>query len=112
MVKTKEFFTTKLTTKPDLGSYNAMLYAYSRNGNVHDVQMLLNFLEKEKENNNNNFQPDVISYNCLLNAHAKSKKDTAGEQAHEILNQMTDLASSGRSNIQPTSSSYTSVLQA
>jgi pentatricopeptide repeat protein len=107
--KTKEALAKLQSFAPaDLVSYNAMLHAYSRVGMFEAALALVQQLEQQDDT----LLPDVVSYNCLLNALAKSDIDTAGVQAEEILERMQHLALDQRPSVNPTSASYTSVVQA
>lgn len=92
----------------DLVSYNAMLHAYSRAGMFEEALDLVEKLESD-----GTLLPDVVSYNCLLNAVGKSDMEMRGEQAEEVLRRMMQLAlDPRRSTVNPTSASFTSVVQA
>jgi pentatricopeptide repeat protein len=104
------FLKLQTFAKLDLVSYNAMLHAYSTNK---QVQKAIQFLEefKSKHKGKPDMLPDVVSYNCILNALAKSDKIPDGQQAESILDQMERLAIH-RPNVKPTCASYTCVIQA
>eukprot|EP00980_Cylindrotheca_fusiformis_P009217 scaffold2004_cov101-Cylindrotheca_fusiformis.AAC.7 len=103
--KTKEAL-ANLPSQPNIVSYNAMLHAYSRAGMFKEAMELVEQLEENDDETT--LIPDVVSYNCLLNACAKSNTDMemAGEKAEQVLARMKTLG------LNPTSTSYTSVVQA
>ena len=77
--------------KPNLKIYNTCLHAYAQRGMFHEIEALIDKLEKIKEKDAE-LTPDVYSYTILMNAYAKCKSDIDGisieKRAENLLMQM------------------------
>ena len=107
----------------DLTSYNTVLDALSRKGRGHEARHLLDWLEQQQEKPSEaqanlgspsaiDLTPDLISYNSVLAAIARSTDGltTIGFDAEELLRTMERLSSTDtrRANLRPDKRSYTS----
>ena len=81
---------------PELQDYNAVLAAHAKCGHARHAESLL------REMMNAGMEPDLISYNCVLNAWAKSDEKGAAERALAILESLPS----------PNARSYSSVATA
>lgn len=90
----------------EVGDYNAVLAAYARNGNARKAEQLL------KEMIEADIEPDVISYNCILDSWKQSREAGAAERAESILNTMKKNFDKGTSKVKPNGRSYSSVASA
>lgn len=92
--------------KVETADYNAVLGAYARNGNARKAEQILkNMVEIDLE-------PDVISYNCILDSWRKSNEAGAAERAELILDKMQENFDSGKSQIKPNGRTYSLVASA
>ena len=57
-------------------------------------------------------RPDIISYNAVINAWAKSRERNAARRAEAILRHMDRIHEDGSSDVAPDVTSYTSVINA
>ncbi|XP_010266404.1 PREDICTED: pentatricopeptide repeat-containing protein At3g18110, chloroplastic isoform X1 [Nelumbo nucifera] len=79
--------------------YNAMMSVYARNGKFPKVQELLDLMRKR------GCEPDLVSFNTLINARAKSGSMLAGS-AIELLNEVR------RSGLRPDIITYNTLISA
>lgn len=99
---------------PDVVTYNTMLHAYSREGDIEKAESLLKdmFLE------NSPVAPDSVSINTVINAWTKSGREKAPQRAEAILEQMLQPNNSNKEQgeklegIRPTSITFNSVMTA
>jgi len=94
----------------EIADYNALLMAYARRGDARQAEKIL------KEMLDGGLRPDLISYNCVLDAWSKyvleDHEDGCVERAESILKTMQDRYDRGESTIQPNCKSYSSVATA
>jgi len=88
------------------GDYNALLAAYAREGDTRKAEQLLKAMLELK------MCPDLISYNCVLDAWRHSNEPGAAERANSILNIMQRNFDSGAFEINPNAKSYSIVASA
>lgn len=93
---------------PQIGDYNALLSAFARNGDARKAEALL----KEMLEKHNFVQPDIISYNCVLDAWHNRKEAGSADRAECILNALQDKFEKGESWIKPNARSYSTVAAA
>ena len=72
---------------PLTADYNLLLQAYARRGLAQSAEQLIKrMVDRCKEHENDCIcQPDLQSYNALLEAHSKSEKPGVGQRALEIM---------------------------
>jgi hypothetical protein len=115
---------------PNTISYNTVISAYARSGEVGSerrAERILKRMDKlsqrqqegqrqgqgnNSNDSNNSCQPDIISYNTVINGWSRSKDPKAPIRAEAILNHMEKQYKNGLSNIQPDVVSYTSCIAA
>ena len=90
----------------ETGDYNALLSAYARQGNARKAESVL------KEMLDSNMEPDLISYNCILDSWRQDDEPGAAERAESILQTLQQNYDDGLSDIKPNGRSYSSVASA
>jgi len=109
--------------KPTVRTFNGVLLAYSklamRDGGIYAIEAsnkaerLLQYFERESNESQNNFdlQPDIFSYNSVLNtlSNASSRDPLAARRAEEILFHMMNNSSR---HCKPNSKSFGAVMNA
>lgn len=90
----------------ETGDYNALLSAYARHGNARRAESVL------KDMLDSNVEPDIISYNCILDSWRQDDEPGAAERAESILETLQRNYDNGESSIRPNGRSYSSVASA
>lgn len=100
----------RMKKDPDIeiesGDYNALLAAYARQGNARAAESAL------KDMLESGLEPDLISYNCILDSWRQGNEPGAAERAESILETLQANYDSGESGIRPNGRSYSSVAAA
>lgn len=106
---------------PVTSDYNLLLTTYARKGEAQKAESLLKRMvdrcrRKEEElgyyQDSMGFSPDLMSYNLVLDAHAKSDKPGAGERAMDILRELNHHYDGGELSFRPNHRTYSAVMQA
>lgn len=69
---------------PTQFDYNSLLSAYAKSGNARQAEALLRDMISQQ----NDMEPDVVAYNCILDAWSKSKEPGAANRALSILSSL------------------------
>ena len=91
-----------------IGEYNAMLSAFAKKGEGRRAEELL----KEMLDEDTFVQPDIISYNCILDAWQNGNEPGDADRAASILKTLQEKYDSGESWIKPNARSYATVAAA
>jgi pentatricopeptide repeat protein len=94
--------------KPNLISYGSLLDAYGKTGMGQKAMELLDWLESTSKSGRAEFQPNIISYNCVLSALAKDRDAGSVGHAERLLER---LAASD-SQVKPNQRSFFAVIDA
>ena len=94
------------TIELETGDYNALLSAYSRQGNARRAESIL------KEMLDSGVEPDLNSYNCILESWRQDDEPGAAERAESILDTLQQNYDNHQSDIRPNGRSYSSVVSA
>lgn len=90
----------------ETGDYNALLSAYARQGNARKAESVL------KDMLDSEIEPDLISYNCILDSWRQDEEPGAAERAESILETLQQNYDNLESDIRPNGRSYSSVASA
>jgi len=75
--------------KVKTATYNALIKAYSSDSRSHEAEQVLRKMIWESENGNLDVIPDTITWNSVIEAHAKSRSPKAVDNATKILHEMS-----------------------
>eukprot|EP00536_Pseudo-nitzschia_multiseries_P015858 jgi/Psemu1/43982/gm1.43982_g len=100
------------TTHPDTVTYNAVMNAFAKQGDVEGATDAFRLIEQDFESGNNcNALVDVRTYNILLDAWAKSGNEEAPAESEKILNLMNWRFNNGEFDKRPDAVTYRTVIQ-
>jgi pentatricopeptide repeat protein len=99
--------------QPHTNDYNMLLVAYAQLGQARKAEEIMKrMVDQCREDHANTSAPDLLSYNMLLGAWAKSGETGAGERAQEILTMLQQRCISGETLFQPDVRTYSHVANA
>jgi len=121
-----------LDIKPNRKSYNAVMNAWTKSSpqesdqededeEVEDStdiraervsQIMEEMRNKSKEVGDENLAPDMISYNCLIDAWSKSSSPDAGKKAEGVLADMWKMHEEHHPDMKPNAQNYNAALNA
>lgn len=112
--------------KPNRFNYNSLITAwanyrpdgYDDDSNDHEfcsarkAEEILERMEQSYASGDQYCKPDIVSYNAVIDAYAKSSREDAAENAEQILRRMGHLYKEGRVDIRPNTRSFNTVINA
>lgn len=99
--------------QPQTNDYNMLLVAYAQLGQPRKVEDIMKrMVDQCRDDDSNASAPDLVSYNMLLDAWAKSGEVGAGERAQEILTMLQQRCLAGESSFQPDVRTFSHVANA
>ena len=87
---------------PDSSLYGSVANYWAKVGNVKMIEKIIQLQPED--------QLDTVMYNCLLQAHARSKDPRAGEKAEKILQQMEKASQEGNESVKPNNRTFGMVI--
>ena len=96
--------------KPDIFSYSSVLHGYANAGKAHEAERILKHII-DLSNTDDSIEPNIICFNTVIDAWAKTKGSSSAERAHQILNEMKNFSKTYKS-LHPDTISYSSVISA
>jgi pentatricopeptide repeat protein len=97
------------TIIPDKLSYTNVMKAHARAGDIKKTREVLKRMFQQVELGNDKAKPDVVTFNCILQAiyrNSKGKNRDAGYMAEEVFKEMRDLHAAGKLDGEPDKMSY------
>lgn len=94
------------SVKPDAIAYSMLLNGYAREGNVQKVQAMIEYMMERQ------VQPTTFTFNILLNAIVRSRKQDAATRAEEVLRWMEREYTNGNEDCKPSIVSYVTCMNA
>lgn len=115
--------------KPNRFNYNSLITAWANyrpdgysdhdgDGNYDEfcsarkAEEILERMEQSYASGDQYCKPDIVSYNAVIDAYAKSSREDAAEHAEQILRRMGHLYKEGRVDIRPNTRSFNTVINA
>jgi len=100
------------TIRPDTVTYNAVMNAFARQGDVEGATGIFEMMEKDSQSGmNRNARMDDRTYNILLDAWAKSGRDSAVAESERILNEMYRRCDNGEFHKRPDAVTYRTMIR-
>jgi len=128
---------TRPELRPNTISYNTIISAYAKNGNIDQAEHILQRMEQQSQSQSQSQSesqsqsgsrcgscpPDTVTYNSIINGLSMSSDPNGGERAEAILRRMEEMrrmekmmmipaGADGAQHAQPDLKSYTSVVNA
>ncbi|VEU38006.1 unnamed protein product [Pseudo-nitzschia multistriata] len=102
---------TKKSLRPDAIVYNSVLNAYATRGYVNGATEVFEMMKKDHRTGNKNAEPNIRTYNILMDAWSKSTQKDAPIKSRNILNTVVN-ESKTKKNMSPDTITYNSALNA
>ena len=96
--------------EPTTNDYNVLLSAYARVGMARKAEATLKRMIDRCVEGSADSEPDLISYNMLIDAWAKSNENGRGERAEGILKALESKYESGELEYRPDARTYSSAI--
>jgi len=113
--------TQRENVQPSTVSYSTVLHGYANAGKAPEAERILNQMielsnihsstRNDTHGSISPVQPNLICFNIVIDAWAKTKGHTSADNAHSILSQLENLASN-HEHLYPNTISYSSVISA
>jgi pentatricopeptide repeat protein len=98
--------------EPDSYSYNSVINAFAKKGEGLMAKTLLKEMEDACNSGNAAACPDLATYNTVIYALSKSTREGSAQDAEALLNKLKTLYEQGRTDLKPTTETYTTVITA
>jgi hypothetical protein len=108
MIRAEDCDETRMA--PNAVSYNAVLHACAKAGDDIMARTTLLRMTSRYQQKRSTVQPDIFSFNTLLNAYSYSPRAMAAHDAEKVLDWMEEMAETEGLQIRPDAYSYTSVI--
>jgi hypothetical protein len=110
----QRYLTTHSSSDLNISYYNIWINALSRSGDNHAGTKAGNILRRveELQASGCNIQPNLITFNSILNAWAKSTEPRAASSAEALLQKMERSHEQNKLDFRPDNISYTTVIDA
>lgn len=92
---------TSGAAKPNVISYTTVMSGWAHQGNYERASEVLRLMYDDYVNGNVNAKPDIMAYNTLLTAYARSKEKASWSRAAALVEHMKKISNEGILDIQP-----------
>lgn len=107
----KAFDKGDAASRPNVNTYNSVMNAWLRCGNVQQAEHLLRQLEQLYKAGDS-LAPNVVSYSTVMNGYARSREEDAIQKAEQIFDRMQAAYKAGNKKAQPNMHSYVTLINA
>ncbi|VEU40279.1 unnamed protein product [Pseudo-nitzschia multistriata] len=110
MISEYENSSEKNSVRPDTVVYGSLMNAYARQGDTKGASEVFDMMKKDYHSGNQDAEPNVPSYNILIDAWSKSNNEDAPNQVELLLKEMIQMCSDGDIKKGPDAITYGAVI--
>jgi len=96
--------------KVNTQTYNALIKAYVKHGQEKSAESILRQMQHEYDQGNHDVRPDSVTWNLVIEAHAKSQNERASHNTAIIMDQMLEFGKK-HPDVKPDKVTITSMLK-